>query len=81
VATRTVFVGGAAAYFGKNKHSIYIFCRKNLKEVDGPPVFVESTSFDRLGYCHIIRKKDIVRFVKARRISLIGHVERTEDKK
>jgi hypothetical protein len=27
----------------------------------------------------IIRKKDIVRFVKARRISWIGHVERMED--
>jgi hypothetical protein len=30
---------------------------------------------------NIIRKKDVVRFVKARRISWIGHVERTEDKK
>jgi Holliday junction resolvase-like predicted endonuclease len=30
---------------------------------------------------NIIRKKDIVRFVKARRISWIGHVERMEDKK
>jgi hypothetical protein len=29
----------------------------------------------------VIRKKDIVRFVKARRISWIGHVERMEDKK
>jgi hypothetical protein len=28
---------------------------------------------------YIIRKKDIVRFVKARRISWIGHVERMED--
>jgi Holliday junction resolvase-like predicted endonuclease len=28
---------------------------------------------------NIIRKKDIVRFVKARRISWIGHVERVED--
>jgi hypothetical protein len=28
---------------------------------------------------NIIRKKYIVRFVKARRISWIGHVERTED--
>jgi hypothetical protein len=28
---------------------------------------------------NIIRKKDIVRFVKARRISWIGHVERMED--
>jgi hypothetical protein len=27
----------------------------------------------------IIREKDIVRFVKARRISWIGHVERIED--
>jgi hypothetical protein len=30
---------------------------------------------------NIIRKKDIVRFVKARRKSGIGHVERMEDKK
>jgi Holliday junction resolvase-like predicted endonuclease len=30
---------------------------------------------------NIIRKKDIVRFVKARRTSWIGHVERMEDKK
>jgi hypothetical protein len=30
---------------------------------------------------NIIRTKDIVRFVKARRISWIGHVERMEDKK
>jgi hypothetical protein len=30
---------------------------------------------------NIIRKKDIVRFVKARWISWIGHVERMEDKK
>ena len=30
---------------------------------------------------NIIREKDIVRFVKARRISWIGHVERMEDKK
>jgi glutathione peroxidase-family protein len=30
---------------------------------------------------NIIRKKYIVRFVKARRISWIGHVERMEDKK
>jgi hypothetical protein len=29
----------------------------------------------------IIRKKYIVRFVKARRISWIGHVERMEDKR
>jgi hypothetical protein len=29
---------------------------------------------------NIIRKKDIVRFVKARRISWIGHAERMEDK-
>jgi transcription termination factor 2 len=28
---------------------------------------------------NVIRKKDIVRFVKARRISWIGHVERMED--
>jgi hypothetical protein len=28
---------------------------------------------------NIIRKKDIVRFVKARRISWVGHVERRED--
>ena len=28
---------------------------------------------------NIIRKKDVVRFVKARRISWIGHVERMED--
>jgi transcription termination factor 2 len=28
---------------------------------------------------NIIRKKDIVRFVKSRRISWIGHVERMED--
>jgi hypothetical protein len=28
---------------------------------------------------NIMRKKDIVRFVKARRISWIGHVERMED--
>jgi hypothetical protein len=28
---------------------------------------------------NIIRKKDIVRFVRARRISWIGHVERMED--
>jgi hypothetical protein len=28
---------------------------------------------------NIIRKTDIVRFVKARRISWIGHVERMED--
>jgi hypothetical protein len=28
---------------------------------------------------NIIRKKNIVRFVKARRISWIGHVERMED--
>jgi transcription termination factor 2 len=28
---------------------------------------------------NIIRKKDIVRFVKARRISWVGHVERMED--
>jgi hypothetical protein len=27
----------------------------------------------------IIRKKDVVRFVKARRISWVGHVERMED--
>ena len=30
---------------------------------------------------NIIRKKDIVRFVKVRRIRWIGHVERMEDKK
>jgi hypothetical protein len=30
---------------------------------------------------NILRKKGIVRFVKARRISWIGHVERMEDKK
>jgi hypothetical protein len=30
---------------------------------------------------NIIRKKDIVRFVRARRISWVGHVERMEDKK
>ena len=30
---------------------------------------------------NIIRKKDTVRFVKARRISWVGHVERMEDKK
>jgi hypothetical protein len=29
---------------------------------------------------NIIRKKDIVRFVKARRISWVGHVERMEDR-
>jgi hypothetical protein len=29
---------------------------------------------------NIIRKKDIVRFVKTRRISWIGHVERMEEK-
>jgi Holliday junction resolvase-like predicted endonuclease len=28
---------------------------------------------------NIIRKKDIVRFVKARRVSWIGHIERMED--
>jgi hypothetical protein len=28
---------------------------------------------------NIIRKKDIVRFVKARRISWVGHVKRMED--
>jgi hypothetical protein len=28
---------------------------------------------------NIIRKKDIVRFAKARRLSWIGHVERIED--
>ena len=28
---------------------------------------------------NIIRKKDVVRFVKARRISWVGHVERMED--
>jgi hypothetical protein len=28
---------------------------------------------------NILRKEDIVRFVKARKISLIGHVERMED--
>jgi hypothetical protein len=28
---------------------------------------------------NIIREKDIVRFVKARRISWVGHVERMED--
>jgi Holliday junction resolvase-like predicted endonuclease len=28
---------------------------------------------------NIIRKKDIVRFVKTRKVSWIGHVERTED--
>jgi hypothetical protein len=31
------------------------------------------------GIDNIIRKKDIVRFVKARRISWIGHVESMED--
>jgi uncharacterized protein YlbG (UPF0298 family) len=30
---------------------------------------------------NIIRKKDRVRFVKARRISWVGHVERMEGKK
>jgi hypothetical protein len=30
---------------------------------------------------NIIRKKDVVKLVKARRISWIGHVERMEDKK
>ena len=30
---------------------------------------------------NVLRKEDTVRFVKARRINWIGHVERMEDKK
>jgi hypothetical protein len=61
----------------EDKNILQRFERKIIRRIYGP--VRESRIRNNEEIDNIIRKKDIVRFVKARRISWIGHVERMED--
>jgi hypothetical protein len=64
----------------EDENILRIFERKIIRRIYGP---VRQGRERRIRnneeIDNIIRKKDIVRFVKAKRISWIGHVERMED--
>jgi hypothetical protein len=64
----------------KDENTLRRFERKIMRRIYGPVrQGREWRTRNNEEIDNIIRKKDIVRFVKARKISWIGHVERMED--
>jgi hypothetical protein len=61
----------------EDKNILRRFERKIIRRIYGPVREWRIRNNEEID--NIIRKKDIVRFVKVRRISWIGHVERMED--